>query len=1015
VSQVALGRDDVLWVATVGGGLNRLDRRRGSVVAYRHNPGVPWSLSRDDVSSVLVDRRTGAVWAGTFGGGLNRLDPATGRFTHYRHDATDPFSLSSDEIYALYQTDDDALWISTVARGLNRFDTRTGRFIRYQHQPNDTTSLSYDSVWPMLENSTLDALWIGTIGGGLNRFDPATGTFAVHRPDVLGSARVVSLYLDPQDILWIGTMGEGLSRLNPRRDTFARYTKQDGLAGNDAACMLEGEPGTLWIGTEAGLSRFEVQSERFRNFDESHGLPSANTYFGACTKSEAGELFFGTYNGLVSFWPDSLKEPLPAPPVALTGFDVLNKPARLDTSITHRRQITLSHDQNDVAFHFAALDFTVPEKNRYRYQLVGAEDDWIEAGDRHYVSYTNLSPGTYRLRVKGSNSDGVWTAEEAVVRLTILPPWWGTRWFRVLMGLVLLGISVGTYTFRVLQLKQRTRYLENEVTRRTEEVASQKEQLQAQADQLKALDEMKSRFFANISHEFRTPLALIMGPLTDLINKTGDLPREMLHQQLSRMLRNSRRLLRLVNQLLDLSRLESGAFKVQARRIQLNDFLQDLVHAFRALAEPRGIDLTFVPAPAPCPVFFDPDSLQKVFSNLLSNALKFTPEGGSVSVQVRQHGEGIDVAVADTGEGIPEDQLPHIFDRFYQVDNAPTRRYEGTGIGLALARELLSLHTGKITVESRVGVGSIFTAHLQPGTAHLRPDQLARDEPDPTAPVAFDPELLEEAPQQPPADDAVPEALPDEEIDATTVLVVEDNAEMQAYIRQILQPHFRVLVAADGTAGLARAQEALPDLIVADVMMPRMDGFALARALQEGPMTRSIPLVFVTARAEHADELEGLTTGAVDYVTKPFAPDILLVRVQGLLKLRRRLRDRILTDAGILLPSPADRPESDFARNVRTLVPAHLSDPYFSVDRLRELLGMSSTVLYDRFKNELEATPADYIRKARVECAARLLRKTPHNISEVAYAAGFNSLSHFDKAFKRYLGMTPSDYADRHR
>ncbi len=996
-SQVYAGQDGALWIGTLGGGLNRVDRATGAVTVYRHDPRDPNSLSHDEVTALWEDD-DGALWAATLGGGLNRLNPVTGAFTHYQHDPTDPANRGRDRIYAAYQDTDDRVWIATVFQGLAAFDPATERYQYYTHDPADPQSLSADMVWPLFEDAD-GALWIGTIGGGLNRLDRATGVFTRYQhdpedPHSLSGDRVVTITEDAGGALWIGTMGEGVNQFDRATGRFRAYTMADGLPHNDVACILPDHRGHLWIGTVGGLARFDPHLEQFTRFGTADGLPDADFYFNACDRTPRGELVFGTMQGAVLFHPDSLQGVFHPPAVALTGFDVFNQPARLDSAITHARLIERPHDQHFVAFHYAALDFRAPSQHQYTYKLEGLDTDWVVSGARRYASYPNLAPGRYVFRVRTLDNQGNRGAPEASVRLVILPAWWQTGWAYLLYALGFVLLVVGFIRWRAGRLRR--------------------QHLEEHARRMAALDKAKSRFFSNISHEFRTPLTLILGPIKSaLADEYGPLS-EPLRAQHAMMLRNGERLRRLINQILDLARLEAEQTHLAARRQDLAHFVEKTTLAFVPLAERYHLKLT-CDAEGPCWIYFDADALEKVLTNLLSNALKFTPAAGQVQVSVQEHEDEAEIAVTDTGCGIAPDKLPRLFDRFYQADETATRRQEGTGIGLALAKELVALHGGTMGVTSTVGRGSTLTVRLRKGRRHLAPDQLV-DEHEaaapPPLPRATNGQPAVPAPPPPAREDSLPETATSEDADdQTTILVVDDNADIRRYVRSMLESTYRVLEADDGKQALDRARKALPDLIVADVMMPEMGGFALCRHLGEDPQTDCIPVVFLTARATLEDELEGLGAGAVDYITKPFEADVLRARVRSLLALQHRLRDRFAASSGEATQEAL--PPSAFARRVRQVIEEHLHEEAFTVPMLAEAVGLSYSRLHARVTEECEMSPSHLIRTIRLERAAGLLRNREGNISEIAYAVGFNSLSYFNRRFREHFGMTPSAYVEQ--
>ncbi|MBA2556598.1 MAG: response regulator, partial [Chloroflexi bacterium] len=674
---------------------------------------------------------------------------------------------------------------------------------------------------------------------------------------------------------------------------------------------------------------------------------------------------------------------------------------------------------------YTSPSFVSPAHLRFRYRLDGLHSDWIEAGTRRTAFFTNLPPGRYTFRVAVTRGDGTWTEAEAPLPILVEPRAHETGWFRVLLALALVLAAAGLWSWRARLLRERARELERIVWERTAELEHEKEITARQASALAELDRAKGRFFANITHEFRTPLTLILGPLRDLtVGRHGLLPAAV-HAQHEMMLRNARRLLRLINQVLDLARLESGGLTLDAAPRDLVELALATTRSFTPLAERRGIALAFHAEEDRLVTNLEAEQIEKVLLNLLSNAFKFTEPGGRVEVTAAAQGGEAVIEVRDTGVGIEPGQLQRVFDRFYQADTSATRRHEGSGIGLSLAKELVELHGGTLSARSQPGEGSTFTIRLpllaaaEAGDTHPGRDGTSR------AWVPLDSSMrirnrdagaahpLVERELHANGGDPVEAAVREpDEADRTTVLVVDDNADIRAYVRVVLTPGFRVVEAADGEEGLERAREALPDLVLADVMMPRLDGIGLARALRGDPATDCIPVILLTARAEAGHEVEGHGAGADDYITKPFDSSVLEARVANLIASRRRLRERFRQE-GVPAPTAASAEaapaRSEMEEQLRAAVEANLTDPDFNPEALADAADLSYQQLYRRLREELDATPSQFIRTVRVERAAELLRDGAGSVTEVAYSVGFNSLSHFNRCFRERFGAAPSE------
>ncbi len=662
------------------------------------------------------------------------------------------------------------------------------------------------------------------------------------------------------------------------------------------------------------------------------------------------------------------------------------------------------YEMNSIRFDFSATSFDLPEANQFQSRLVGFDDQWSAWTTEVQREFTNLSEGDYYFEVRSQNVHGM-VGQAAGFRFEISPPWFRS-WWAYLLYLAGAGAIIALIVkSRVRQLERKTEELEAMIAKRTTQVRQQAEKLQE-------IDKLKSRFFANISHEFRTPLTLILGPLQDVMGKVSD---GNLKQELGLVRRNAGKLLGLINQLLDLSRLESGKMDLQLQQGNFSTFLRGLVVSFSSLAEQKQISLQLqieedTAEKVDQELYYDRDKIEKIINNLLSNAFKFTPDGGRIQVIAsvekaeNQAGEELHIRVADTGVGIPVERLPYIFDRFYQVDSAHTREYEGTGIGLALTKELIERHYGRIAVESKSGAGSTFVVALPLGKNHLRElDQIldAETVADPQATTAeTEAEIIAQpAPPMTPADQT------------TIVLVIDDHIDIRRYIRGRLGDHYQILEADNGEAGVAMAIEHVPDLIVSDVMMPKMDGYGVCEAVKTNPKTSHIPVILLTAKAGEESKLAGLETGADDYLTKPFSSDELQVRVRNLIELRRKLREKFRRE-GILQPEALEvtSVEEVFLLELKKVLEDHMAEEDFSIDVLCRELGMSERQLQRKLRALTGQRPTEVIRDARLQRAKSLLEQHAGNVSEVAFEVGFNNLSYFAKCFREKYNISPSEF-----
>ncbi|MEN8143784.1 MAG: two-component regulator propeller domain-containing protein [Gemmatimonadota bacterium] len=1062
-------REGSIWIGTNADGLHRLKPALFGV--YSEDAGI----THRNIYPVLEDH-LGFMWVGTWGGGLNRLSPdgtATG---------VNPAGENSNFVTALYLDRSDSLWVGYYGNGVLtcelpemscvRPDTSVPRYARVRafHKDGagrmwvgtDTRLLRRDSKgWTTLDGlpqgpqhavrvfaETSDgALWMGTNGGGLFRF--YDGTFESVTPrDGLPSDLIRSLYQDEDGWLWVGTEGRGLARIDlsdwdtaepaieARR--IVSYRQTDGLFDEVIHQILEDDFGRLWMSTNRGIFWVErtellafadgsVSRIHSVGYTEREGLKNREANGGfqpAGVKAADGRLWFPTQDGVAVVDPANLIRNAVVPPVVLEEVRSGERVLTLGGD-----GFTLGTDERDVEFSYTALSLLAPENVRFRYRLDGYNEDWVEAGNRRTAFYTNVRPGEYTFRVIASNNDGVWNEEGAAVSLTVDPHFYETRTYYALLILVISLLGLGALRWRISSLERHRRELRELVETRTEQLreqqtqlATQNVQLEQQAVKLEEINRAKSRFFANISHEFRTPLTLTIGPLEDLRDRGADESEEKQSRYIDMALRNARRLLRLVNQILDVAKLESGEMKLQAYPQDLIAFARGVIAAFAPVARRKRIQLRFDAPLDPLILSFDPDALEKVLTNLLSNAFKFCTEDGTIALTIswQDHEDGTaraSLSVADTGPGIPPDDLAHVFERFYQTSDSEERLQPGTGIGLSLVKELVELHGGSVEAESSSGEGAKFTVILPldesvQETVAYTGDAEDVEEAVPTGPVGV-PEA-EPAEDELDSDDA--ELYRDDEEsrreDVVTVLVVDDSEDIRTYIRSRFEPRYRVAEAGDGSEGLERARTLLPDLVISDVVMPGMDGYELCQALRASPETDFIPIILLTAKAETADMVAGLEQGADAYVVKPFEMQELEAKSANLIESRRRLRDRFGSHglelrAGVV---PINSADADYLERVRQAIEENLADGEFGVAQLARAVSQDRSHLYRRIRELLDETPSELIRRLRLERSAQLLAGNAGSVAEIGYACGFNSVSYFCKCFREHHQMTATEF-----
>ena len=872
--------------------------------------------------------------------------------------------------------------------GLRAFDTKTLQSRLYRFAEPQRLLASF---WHLhyLYGGANGVIWIFGFEG-LIKATPSAGGFSFtyfrNNPKELSSlsndfvCSVADDPLNPGTYLWVGTKGGGLNRLDIKTGKFIHYQTKDGLPDNvvygilaESKTPAKNDSGRLWMSTNKGLSRFDIGAGRVKNFTATDGLQNNEFNLGSYLKTRDGYMIFGGVNGLTVFHPDSLSFNPVMPQTRIVGVEVNNLPVETDGSTG----LKLDYNQNFLNFTFSALEFTNPGQNQYRYQLSKSgflgnnkEENWIELGGKNSVSLAGLSPGSYIFRVMSSNNDGLWNDTPALVPFVISPPWWAAWWA---YGIYLLAFAGAILFFYKSRLKQR---LELQETRR-----------------LRELDEFKNRFFTNISHEFRTPLTVIMGTAGQLDNPEET---QRVKEKAGLIKRSSQNLLRLINQLLDLAKLETSTLTLNYVQGDVLPYLRYIAESLHSLANAQNVLLKVDSPDKQIVMDYDPERLIQIVYNLLSNAIKFTPSGGKVVLNAAIVSDSFQLIVTDNGAGIPTADLPHIFDRFYQAKNLEKAKAGGTGIGLALTRELVQLLGGKISVESEWGRGTTFSITLP---VHRK------------APVEASPVFAAEKERVTKTVRTPGESNPD----LPTLLMVEDNPDVVDFLTAGLEPFYNLEYAYNGRSGIEKAIESIPDLIISDVMMPEKDGFEVCQSLREDARTSHIPIVLLTARAGVENRITGLRHGADAYLAKPFHQEELLATLTNLLDLRRKLQARYAIDLDNREPAMDKAPvaESDiehaFLQQIRAVVEANLSDEDFESPQLERALGMSRSQIFRKVKALTGNPPTHFVRSIRLHKGRKLLQTTDKTVSEIAYEVGFSSVKYFSDSFLKEFGIRPTD------
>lgn len=999
---VVIRNNETLWMGAYRGGLIKYSMKNNHPFTFSAD-GKTGSLASNRIRKILKDRNNRIWIMSGRNGNLQRYDPESNSFEDYN---VCPSRM-------IMQDDEGMFWILGIDR-LLRFDPisfNTTTIILNEPLPVSQLRGQLDHI-PFIRDKE-GIFWFAQQDGGLYRIDPESGKWNhyIHdpkRPDGLADIHVRDLFCDSKGRIWLSTWA-GLSRVIPDVVTDTAITFDNHyitqLKLGQTTKITEDKQGNIWVGTFTGAFVLKPDNtiERFTFRD---GLPEDPTMIRVLDcDPENGNLYMGCAD-VVIVPPDYLTNNEYIPPILFTEFRLGNqliKPGHsspLEKSILFANRIDLEHDQNFFRIDFAALNYSHSDRNQYRYFLEGVDQDTIYSGNKSFAEYTDLSPGKYTFWATGSNNNGLWNEEGKSIIIRIHPHWLRSGLAFLIYILCLTALIYAFIRIRTNRLRMEKVRLEMEVEIRTQEIRTKNQQIME-------MENLKTRFFTDISHEIRTPLTLITGPLDNLIQEEPQ--NEKSREWLNTIKRNSQRLLQLVTQLLDIAKLDAGQMKLVLEYSDVLKHLRILTNGYHSWAESNHIRLVLEIPDCEFIQWIDRDKIEKVTTNLLSNALKYSPQHGIVTCRIKiltkasstVKQPAIRIIVADTGPGIPKDERLKIFDRFYQSEKISGTIPGGTGVGLSVTQELLKLMHGDITLRSQEKKGSVFVVTIPLGKDHLAKSEYIIKREEQAQTVQADP--IDESKNIPTREKLTKSDL--------SVLIVEDNDEVRLYLKESLEAEYSIVEAVDGIKGLNIATAKIPDLIITDIMMPGMDGMELCKKLKNDERTSHIPVIMLTARALSQDRMEGLETGADDYIIKPFRMEEISVRIRNLIEQRERLREKyssfIKLNLGELTVTTLD---DQFLKRVTTIITDNLHDFRFDVGALHEKMNMSPSNLYRKLKALTGESPVQLLRIMRLKLAASLMEKNSHSITEVMLQVGFSNLSYFSRSFKEYYGVTPKVY-----
>ena len=1052
VRSVCEDKQGNLWVGLKDGMIRLYDSNRKFIGHLTGNGTISMTgTPMEGTAYFIMQDSKGIIWIATKGNGLVRAEQISPtsmsyKLTRYQHDSNDMYSLSDNNVYCVYEDHHGRIWAATFAGGINYISQgEHGETVFINHRNNlkgYPIDVCYKARFITSDNN--GRLWVGTTTGAVafdENFKKPEDIQFHHFSRVPNDTKSLSnndvhwIIATQQKELYLATFGGGLNKLISISENghgeFKSYSVLDGLSSDVLLSIREDHKQNLWISTENGICKFVPSGERFENYDERSISFRVRLSEAASTLTSGGDMLFGTSNGLFMFTPDSIRKSSYVPPVVFSKLMVANEDvipgekSILKVDLDDTQELVLSHDENIFSVQYAALDYTNPQNIQYAYILDGFEKQWTFADRQRSVTYTNLPKGDYIFRVRSTNSDGVWVDNERILNITILPSFWETPLAYVLyVCFVLLIIFVAVYIlFTIYRLKH--------------EVSVEQQ-----------ISDIKLRFFTNISHELRTPLTLIAGPVEQVL-KNDKLPADA-REQLVVVERNTNRMLRLVNQILDFRKIQNKKMKMQVQQLNVVAFVRKIMDNFESVAEEHNIDFLFQTEKEALNLWVDADKFEKIVFNLLSNAFKYTPNGKMITVFIREDEGTVSVGVQDQGIGIAENKRKSLFVRFENLVDKNIFNQASSGIGLSLVKELVEMHKATISVDSRLGEGSCFKVDFLKGKEHYNSSVEFILE-DSVAPLSME-RIVDIANSSLQTEAAIADA-PDLEVSTVKeeaeessskelMLLVEDNQELRSFLRSIFASTYRVVEASDGMEGWSKALKYLPDIIISDVMMPEKDGIEMTRELRADMTTSHIPIILLTAKTTIESKLEGLEYGADDYITKPFSATYLQARVENLLMQRKKLqnfyRDSLthvtvsetpvaqgetLTGHASTAPesSAAEEPampemspnDRKFMDKLVDLMEQNMDNGELVVDDLVRELAVSRSVFFKKLKTLTGLAPIEFIKEMRIKRAAQLIETGEFNMTQISYMVGINDPRYFSKCFKAQVGMTPTEYREK--
>jgi len=1016
VTSVIKDKKGNLLISNEGGGLDIYNLSNKSYIhVNKNNQNYYSGLDAVDIQNIFIDSKQN-IWIGSWDRGIYFLKNGTTQFINYN--TANTTGLKSNRVFSFSEDSKGRIWIGTFIKGLHYFDNKTSTIIHCDSKPFAENALDNAFIRKVFVDSD-NTLWVGTILGLYQVNIKEESSFKVTKMrDAMFSGinkhnriqTILSIYESNDKTIWIGTDGQGLFSYNKKNKVFSNYDDFPGFTEKSVRAIISDNNSSLWISGGSGLTKLDFKNKISTNFNKDDGLIDNDFNNNAVFKDGNGELYFGGYEGVNYFNPSEIKKTEKAPRLYFSDFKLFNRSVKpneenspLTKVISQTKEITLNYTQSVFTIEYVGINYNYSKKNQYAYYLEGFEKDWNYAGNNRTATYTNLAPGNYIFKVKSANADGSWSNDQLELKIKILPPWWKTFWAYLIYATILI------FLIRYLNTIYQNRFKAKQA------IILEKEK----SIQLEKLNNKKLQFFTNISHEFRTPLTLIINPLEDILRSKKLSPE--IHNKLKIVHKSSDRLSRLINELMDFNKLEFNKISLQAKKIEVIAFTEGIIGYFDEEAAARNISVNFESSLDELEDWLDPKMLEKILFNIISNAFKFTPDNGSITISIATadpdnaliiYGEKVpsfSITITDTGSGIRKKDLNRIFDRFYQVNNLNKDYYGSTGIGLEVVKEFVELHKGKIEVESELGEGTKFKVIFPLGNSLYKKSEIIDE--------VFKIEknknhfVFEAANNQTDEDDFTDETIDksaEESAKLYTILIVEDNPELRNYLKQELSKLYKVITAENGKKGYELAVQKLPDLIITDVIMPVMDGLQLCKNIKGDLKTSHIPLLMLSAKAMVKDRLEGIDSGADMYLSKPFELDILKSSLAQLITSRQIMFKKFYSGITKQGKEKTTSLDNDFIQKILHFINENISEPELTVELLSSKIFLSRSQLYRKIKTLTGVSVNEFIRNVRLEKAKQLIEKGNSNINEISYKVGFTSPSYFAKCYKIKYGHLPT-------